>query len=78
MRRVADGLKDIRNVMLVDLPGFGQTKSADIDYSMDTIADGLVSLMKHHDIHQFDVLGYSMGGRTALALTASYLSLIHI
>ena len=77
MRRVADGLKDIRNVMLVDLPGFGQTKSADIDYSMDTIADGLVSLMKHHDIHQFDVLGYSMGGRTALALTASYPKMIN-
>lgn len=72
MRSVAESLSDLRNVFLVDLPGFGGTKSAGINYGMENVADELIKIAEHHDIKTFDVLGYSMGGRTALALTAHH------
>lgn len=72
MRELAEDLSDLRNVFLVDLPGFGKTMSTDSSYTMTDIAGGLVRLAADHGVHQFDVLGYSMGGRTALALTAVF------
>ncbi|MGO1922792.1 MAG: 2-succinyl-6-hydroxy-2,4-cyclohexadiene-1-carboxylate synthase [Jeotgalicoccus sp.] len=72
MRGIAEGLSDLRNVILVDLPGFGGTNSTLHDYCMEDIAGGLISIADRHGINTFDVLGYSMGGRTALALTAHF------
>lgn len=72
MRGVADGLSDLRNVILVDLPGFGGTNSTSHDYRMEHIASGLITIADRHNINTFDVLGYSMGGRTALALTVHF------
>lgn len=72
MRGIAAGLSDLRNVILVDLPGFGKTNSTSYDYDMEGIAGGLINIADRHGIKTFDVLGYSMGGRTALALTAHF------
>lgn len=72
MRATAEGLSDLRNVILVDLPGFGGTNSTSHDYRMEDIASGLISIAGRYGIESFDVLGYSMGGRTALALTAEF------
>ena len=33
------------NTLLIDLPGFGQTKSIGIDYSMDDISKGIVKIV---------------------------------
>lgn len=72
MRDIAEGLSDLRNVILVDLPGFGGTNSTEFDYRMEDIAAGLVNIAGSCQVKTFDVLGYSMGGRTALALTAHF------
>lgn len=72
MRDIAAGLSDLRNIILVDLPGFGGTNSTAQQYTMKDVAAGLVSVADRHGIKTFDVLGYSMGGRTALALTAEF------
>lgn len=72
MRKIAEGLSDLRNVILVDLPGFGGTNSTSHDYRMEDIADELIAIADRHQIKTFDVLGYSMGGRTALALTVQF------
>ena len=72
MRGLAEGLSDLRNIILVDLPGFGGTNSTSHDYRMEDIAGGLAAIADRHQIKTFDVLGYSMGGRTALALTAQF------
>lgn len=72
MRDIANDIKDIRNVILVDLPGFGGTKSVAADYSMSDITAGLINIIDTLNLKTVDVLGYSMGGRVALALTSSY------
>lgn len=72
MRKIAEGLSDLRNVILVDLPGFGGTNSTSHDYRMEDIAGGLIAIADRHQINTFDVLGYSMGGRSALALTVQF------
>ena len=65
MRDIAAGLSDLRNIILVDLPGFGGTNSTAQQYGMKDVAAGLVSVADRHGIKTFDVLGYSMGGAVA-------------
>ncbi|GAB3061676.1 2-succinyl-6-hydroxy-2,4-cyclohexadiene-1-carboxylate synthase [Salinicoccus sesuvii] len=60
------------NILRVDLPGFGGTRSTDIDYTIETIADGLQSLLKELGLKKVDILGYSMGGRVALSFAINY------
>lgn len=58
----------------VDLPGHGKTASPirKQRYSMGPVANDLVSLMQSLGHEQFHLLGYSMGGRTALFLTVHH------
>ncbi|KKK35840.1 hypothetical protein WN59_03220 [Salinicoccus sediminis] len=58
------------NILLVDLPGFGDTKAGG-DYSMDDISDALAALIgsRWGAVH---VVGYSMGGRVAVSLLTNY------
>lgn len=70
MKGIAESLSDVRNVILVDLPGFGATKSVSISYTMVDIAHGLKNIIQELKLKQVDVFGYSMGGRTALAFEA--------
>ena len=72
MRTIAESLSNLRNVILVDLPGFGGTNSTSHNYGMENIVSGLINIADLHNIGTFDVLGYSMGGRTALAMTSHF------
>src|SRR5699024_9065191 len=72
MRRIAEDLSSVRNVILADLPGFGGTLSTPHDYRMEDVAGGLVNIADREGINTFDVLGYSMGGRVSLALAAHF------
>lgn len=72
MRKIAEDLKDHRNVILVDLPGFGSTSSVAVEYSMEDITSQLIKITDELSQRTIDVLGYSMGGRVALALTCKY------
>lgn len=72
MDGVAGELSSHYNILAVDLPGFGGTPSAGIDYGMEDIAEGLRDLLASLDLDQVDVLGYSMGGRAALSFIANH------
>lgn len=69
MKKIAESLSDIRNVIIVDLPGFAGTKSVGISYTMKDIASGLDDIINELNLSQVDIFGYSMGGRVALAFT---------
>jgi 2-succinyl-6-hydroxy-2,4-cyclohexadiene-1-carboxylate synthase len=58
-----------RQVIAVDLPGHGRSLAAQC--SMEQCVCDLLSLMDRRGHIQFDVLGYSMGGRVALHLAAA-------
>jgi 2-succinyl-6-hydroxy-2,4-cyclohexadiene-1-carboxylate synthase len=59
-------------VLAVDLPGHGRTNAGDdvAAYAVPRVVDELVRVLDEHDAATAHVLGYSMGGRVALALAA--------
>ncbi len=52
----------------VDLPGHGKTV-ADTSFTMESVCDDLNELLDELSISTAHVIGYSMGGRTALSFT---------
>lgn len=72
-KEMADGLSDRLRVVAVDLPGHGLSLSLPNDcYSIEGGATRVVELMDDIGIEQFALVGYSMGGRMALHLAATY------
>ena len=55
-----------RQVIAVDLQGHGRTADIDRPLSVITMADDIAALMKHLNIKQADIVGYSFGGGVAL------------
>lgn len=72
MMDIAAKLSDLRNTILVDLPGFGASKSVGLDYQMEDVGHALKDILDDLSIQHAEVLGYSMGGRTALAFSIEY------
>ena len=66
---VGAGLAD-RPLIAPDLPGHGDTTVPPA--SFDAVVDSLVSALDGMGTGSFDLLGYSMGGRLALALALAY------
>lgn len=62
-------------LITVDLPGHGDTKVNSIK-SMEDCCHDLAKLFKHLGISSFHLVGYSMGGRTALSFAMFYPELI--
>ncbi|MFK7802283.1 MAG: 2-succinyl-6-hydroxy-2,4-cyclohexadiene-1-carboxylate synthase [Anaerolineae bacterium] len=58
----------------VDLPGHGKTESPTdyLRYAMESVSKDIIQLMESLDHERFNLLGYSMGGRTALYLAVHY------
>src|SRR5690349_12293032 len=55
-----------RQVIAVDLQGHGRTADVDRPLAIETMADDVAALIQHLGFAQADVMGYSMGGDTAL------------
>ncbi|GEL77920.1 2-succinyl-6-hydroxy-2,4-cyclohexadiene-1-carboxylate synthase [Tenuibacillus multivorans] len=55
----------------IDLPGHGQSRTTHLD-GMIQCCEEVVQVLEQLDISTFDLLGYSMGGRTALVFTAYF------
>ena len=54
-----------------DLPGFGQQPAPlRFDYSVRAYADWVAAYLAQHRVHDFTLLGHSMGGKIALLLAA--------
>ena len=67
-RRVLPLLEKKRNVIAVDLPGFGKTPALQGPVSIESLADGLIEFLVQNDLIGVDVAGSSMGARLALEL----------
>jgi len=67
---IADWQKDLR-VITVDLPGHGKTDAPHV-MNMEEACWDLHQLFSHLALDSFHLLGYSMGGRTALSYAMLY------
>ena len=57
-----------REVIAVDLPGFGATPPLDGEVSIRTLADAVTDFLHANDLIGIDVVGSSMGARLVLEL----------
>lgn len=70
---VTETLKEKFFCILPDLPGHGRTMPlSESDYTMQSVAQSLLTILNQEEIKQCFLVGYSMGGRLAL-----YLALKH-
>ena len=65
---VLDDLATEREVIAVDLPGFGETPPLPGKVSIETLADTVTRFLEEQDLVGVDVAGGSMGARLALEL----------
>lgn len=59
-------LAKTRQVIAVDLQGHGRTADTDRPLSVEFMADDIAALLKHLNVKQADIVGYSLGGGVAL------------
>lgn len=74
-RPVLDALAAEREIIAVDLPGYGESDKpspASFTYDFSSLADSVAQVMAALGIARADVLGHSMGGGTALTLAARH------
>jgi len=65
---IIDDLAAEREVIAVDLPGFGETPPLSGEVSIATLADALEQFLDQHDLRGVDTVGSSMGARLTLEL----------
>lgn len=66
---LARGVRDVRTTLQVDVRNHGLSARSDImDYA--AMAQDMVATMDAHQIERVDVIGHSMGGKIAMALSA--------
>ncbi|MBM7660428.1 2-succinyl-6-hydroxy-2,4-cyclohexadiene-1-carboxylate synthase [Bacillus mesophilus] len=71
---LVESLSKRYKVIALDLIGHGQTHSPEVDhrYSFEKVCGDLHDLLDHLSITKVHLLGYSMGGRVALAFSIMY------
>lgn len=65
---ILDALAAEREVIALDLPGFGDTPPLPGEVSIATLADAVTAFLSAHDLTGVDVVGSSMGARLVLEL----------
>ncbi len=66
MGELVPGLAKTRQVIAVELQAHGRTADIDRPLSYEQMADDVAALLRHLEIEEADVFGYSMGGGVAL------------
>ena len=61
-------LAETRRVIAVELQGHGHTADVDRPLSYEQMADDVAALLRHLEIEEADIFGYSMGGGVALQI----------
>jgi pimeloyl-ACP methyl ester carboxylesterase len=70
------GLADHRQVIAMEQQAHGRTADLDRPISYEQMADDTAAAMRHLDIDDADVVGYSMGGGIALQLAIRHPELV--
>ena len=65
---ILDGLAKEREVIAVDLPGFGETPPLSGEVSIRTLADSVTEFLRVNSLTGVDAVGGSMGARLVLEL----------
>jgi pimeloyl-ACP methyl ester carboxylesterase len=65
-----------RQVIVADLQGHGRTADIDRPLRLELLADDIAALIGHLGLAQVDLMGYSMGGGTALRTAIQHPDLI--
>jgi pimeloyl-ACP methyl ester carboxylesterase len=65
---ILDGLAQERDVIAVDLPGFGDTPPLSGPVTIATLADAVTDFLRAQDLLGIDAVGSSMGARLVLEL----------
>jgi pimeloyl-ACP methyl ester carboxylesterase len=65
---ILDGLAQERDVLAVDLPGFGDTPPLSGPVTIATLADAVTDFLRAQDLLGIDAVGSSMGARLVLEL----------
>jgi pimeloyl-ACP methyl ester carboxylesterase len=65
---ILDELAKSREVIAVDLPGFGESPQQDGEVSIATLTDSVADFIRERDLHGVSTAGQSMGGRIVLEL----------
>jgi pimeloyl-ACP methyl ester carboxylesterase len=76
MAPLASGLARIRQVVVPEMQAHGRTADVDRPLSYEQMADDVAALIRHLGHEQADVVGYSMGGGTALQLAIRHPELV--
>lgn len=71
-RRVYPALTDRFRVVMLDLPGFGDSGALNAGYSFDGLAAALEELAQQLDLQRFDLVGHSLGAAVSLHYTDRY------
>ena len=65
---ILDELAEHREVIAVDLPGFGETPPLSGEVSIATLTDAVADFIREHELGAVSTVGQSMGGRILLEL----------
>ncbi|SFI03686.1 Pimeloyl-ACP methyl ester carboxylesterase [Nocardioides psychrotolerans] len=65
---ILDGLAEHREVIAVDLPGFGDTPSLTGEVSIAALTDSVADFIREQGLNGVSTVGQSMGGRIVLEL----------
>jgi len=65
-------LETSKKVILIDLPGHGQSGNFSEVHAMELMASVVFSLLKHLKIDRIELIGHSMGGYVGLAFLEAY------
>ncbi|MFL5827046.1 MAG: alpha/beta fold hydrolase [Thermoleophilaceae bacterium] len=76
MGPIVPGLAASRQVIAPELQGHGRTADVDRPLTYEQMADDTAALVRHLEIDNADVVGYSMGGAAALQLAIRHPDLV--
>jgi pimeloyl-ACP methyl ester carboxylesterase len=72
MRLLGDLLSKWNQVIIVDLPGFGQSPKPDADWDTTQYAERMAKYIEAEKISPVHLVGHSFGGRVALRLASHF------